>query len=175
MPLIKKIDKFSVLLLTKDIAKEHINLLIELVNQIPLVNYTKKDILAENKDDRIFHSKWKHSLILFDDKKPIGVIIGYERKKEENKQYPQNSIYISELGIHPDYQKRGLGKKLLKTFLEYNQKIGFMNLKGNLSFSIQTNSANWNKHVIDLYQTFGFKQTSLKQYDNRIDYVLFSN
>jgi len=171
MEVIGNIEEFGVVRLSKDFAQKQISDLVEIINQIPLVNYSSKEILAEKKGGRIFYGKWYHSLVLIDKNKPLGVIIGYERKSEKNDQYPENTIYISELGISKQYQKRGLGRKLVQIFLHYNQQIGFKHIKGTLNFSVQTNSAQFNQHVINLYKSLGFKERALKKYDNKVDLV----
>ena len=170
MKKIGNINEFSVSGLTKKLAEKHASTLAGIADQIPLVDYTEKDILAENKGDRILHGKWDHSLIVFDQSKPIAFIVGYERKKEDNDQYPENSLYISELGVLKTYQKQGIGRQLVKLFLELNKKLLY--LDGKMIYSIQTNSADFNQHVQDLYKSFGFTHQANKEYDNRTDVVL---
>ena len=96
--------------------------------------------------------------------------MGYERRKENNEQYPNNTLYISELAVDEMYQGQGLAKKLIRCFLDINQS--FLYLTGDVIISVQTNSADWNIKVISLYKSFGFQQISTKQYDNRVDVVL---
>lgn len=170
--LIGKIERYNVYLLRKNLAKKYISKITKIIDQIPLVKYTEDDVLAESKKDRNFYGKWKHSLVVFDDNIPVAVVIGYERKAENNIQYPNNTIYISELGVDRKYQRQGIAKKLLKIFLDYNCKKGFTYLKGEVNFSIQTNSAKWNRHVPKLYKSFGFVKRAFKIYDNRTDVVL---
>ena len=167
---VEKINKFSVGRLTKELAEEHASTLAQIADQIPLVDYTEKDILAESKGDRVLHGKWDHSLIVFDQSNPIAFIVGYERKKEDNDQYPENSLYISELGVLKTYQKQGIGRQLVKLFLELNKKL--LHLEGKMVYSVQTNSAGFNQHVQDLYKSFGFQHQANKEYDNRTDVVL---
>ena len=152
------INKYKVGLLERTTTLKYISELVEIIDQIPLVNYTEKEVLAETKEDRKFNKKWEHSLIVFDREKPIAVIIGYERESEGNEPYPENTIYISELAVKKDYQKRGIGKKLIRIFLDYNIQRGFLILNGRINFSVQTNSAERNKHVKELYKSFGFKE-----------------
>ena len=171
-PETETLGTFSLQVLDKQTAQIHAPALAKLLDQIPLVNYTEKEVLAESKEGRIFYGKWRHSLVLLDQAKPIGAIIGYERKSEANQQYPENTLYISELVVDPDYQKQGLGRKLVQAFLNHNQKIGFLYLEGPLNFSVQTNSARWNSHVQNLYQSLGFTKRAIKQYDNRTDVIL---
>jgi hypothetical protein len=45
-------------------------------------------------------------------------------------------------------------------------------LEGYINYTVQTNSADWNQYVIDLYKYFGFKLIGLKDYLDRTDVVL---
>lgn len=170
MKKVGKINEFSVFKLTKKIAEKHASTLAQIADQIPLVDYSGKEILAEKKGDRVLRGKWDHSLIVFDQSSPIAFIIGYERKKEDNNQYPENSLYISELGVLKTYQRQGIGRQLVKLFLELNKEL--LRLDGKIIYSIQTNSADFNQHVQDLYKSFGFTHQANKEYDNRTDVVL---
>src|SRR5690606_18131351 len=119
------------------------------------------------------HKKWEHGLIALADNDFAGLIVGYEREAESNNQYPENSIYVSDFAVDSKYQKKGLGKFLVETWLSYNQDKGFLELDGKLRFSLQTNSADWNNHVQNLYESYGFRKIATKQYDNRTDNVYF--
>jgi GNAT superfamily N-acetyltransferase len=168
------INSYPVSPLTKDLATKWQNLLAQLADQIPLVDYTPEDVIAESKDhgQRLFHAKWQHSLIVMDQDQPIAFITAYEREAEGNDQYPHNTLYVSEFAVDPNYQRQGLGRQLFKAFLNYNQQLGFLELPGDFNISIQTNSADWNQSVLNLYQSFGFTQRATKQYDNRTDVIL---
>lgn len=170
MKQINTIGEYVIYQLDKKTAFAHAKTIARLADLIPLVRYTEKEILAESKPGRTFHGKWEHSLIVFDQDNPIAIIISYERKKEGNDQYPENSIYISELAVDENYRRQGLARELIKQFLDFNKS--FLHLDGNLLFSIQTNSADWNQHVVNLYKSFGFEQVGTKEYDNRTDVVL---
>jgi ribosomal protein S18 acetylase RimI-like enzyme len=170
VPLARINNTFDVAVLSKDVATKHASVLVRLVGQIPLVTYTERDVLAESKGDRRFLGKWEHSFVVFDHDQPIAVIIGYERAAENNTQYPENSLYISELAVDPHYQKRGIARGLVALFLQYNNKLS--HLPGPLVYMVQTNSAAWNQHVQNLYKSFGFKEVARKVYDNRTDVVL---
>ena len=170
MKQINTIGEYAVYQLDKETMSAHVDTIALLADQIPMVSYTKEDMLAKSKPGRKFHGKWEHSLVVFDQDKPMAIIIGYEREKEDNDQYPENSIYISELAVDKNYIRQGIAKKLVKLFLDFNSS--FLYLDGKLIFSIQTNSADWNQHVVKLYKSFGFKQVSTKKYDNRTDVVL---
>lgn len=158
--------------LTEELSKKYINEIIIMANLIPLVEYFQSDILSDKKGERELFGKWEHSLICLEGDKPIGIIIGYERKSEKNEHYPCDTIYISELAVKEDSQGKGIGRKLIDEFLEYNKKIGMAHLDGPINFSVQTNAAEWNNHVIGLYESFGFKERARKEYDNRTDVVM---
>lgn len=170
---IASLNEFSLFVLTKDLAIKFAHDIVVVLDQIPLVDkHTEEQILEEKKFGRVLHGKWEHSLIALDHENHFaGVIIGYERASEENEQYPQNSIYLNSLAVSGHYQKRGLGKFLLNEWLDYNKKIGFKYLKGNVVFTVQTNKAEWNRHIQHLYESFGFTKISEKSYDNRSDNV----
>lgn len=57
--------------------------------------------------------------------------------------------YIQDLLVHPDFQKQGVGSKLLDTALE---AVG-----GVRQVYISTDACESNQHVIDLYVSRGFK------------------
>ena len=164
-----QINNFLVLRLTKEFAKKHIIALTALANQIPLIKYTLDNIIAESKEERLFLKKWEHSLVVVHDNQPIACLIAYERKAESNDQYPENSIYISELAVDSRYQKQGIAKSLLHLFFKIN--TSFRKLDGSIIYTVQTNAAPWNKHVRDLYISFGFQPTGKKQYSNRTDMI----
>ena len=91
---------------------------------------------------------------------------------ENNQQYPKNSLYISELTVLESRQKERIGRSLLEQFLLMNNTVGFLTLDGAMRYSVQTNSARWNRHVRELYESFGFKKRATKDYANRTDIVL---
>lgn len=168
----EKINGYTLGKLDRQTAEKYAKDLARLADQIPLVPYREEEILAESKGERKFFGKWEHSLVVFDGSKPIGLVIGYERQSEGNEQYPENTLYVSELAVDKEYQRRGIARQLLKSFFDYNTQLGFKHLEGDLNFSVQTNSADWNRHVQNLYASFGFAQRATKQYPNRVDVIL---
>ncbi|MFO0704255.1 MAG: GNAT family N-acetyltransferase, partial [Patescibacteria group bacterium] len=168
---------FKILPLTKDIADKYSTEIIASLDLIPVVSkHTKEQLLSDKKNDRELFGKWDHSVIMLtQDDKYIGVAIGYERKSESNDQYPINCIYLNDFAVSKDFQKKGLGKLLLKNWLEHNRKVGMKILGGPVAFAIQTNGAAWNSHVQKLYINAGFKKIAEKVYDNRVDNVYLLN
>ena len=158
--------------LTRALAEDYATELASLASLIPLVEYTAEDVVSEQKGERMLSNKWLHSLIIIEDSKPIAFVMAYERQSEENAQYPDNTLYISELAVAETHWHQGIAQSLLQQFFERNNELGFRTLSGAFNYSIQTNSADWNKHVISLYESFGFKQRAIKPYPNRTDVVL---
>lgn len=158
--------------LTKSTAEEHTDRLVELANLIPQVDYTRTNILAEKKDDRILHGKWDHSYAVMNDGYIVGFIVAYERAHEDSEQYPKNTLYISELAVAPEYQGQGIARQLLDHFFAESNVLGFLHLDGILNYSLQTNSAEWNDKVHRLYESYGFRQRATKEYPNRVDVVM---
>ena len=163
---------YSATPLTRELAEEHAAELAQLASQIPQVEYSPEDILAEQKGDRDLLNKWQHSLVVMDGGKPVSFVMGYERRAEHNSQYPVDTLYISELAVAETHQKQGIARLILRQFFELNNTVGFQTLSGSFNYSIQTNSAEWNTHIIELYKSFGFEQRATKEYPNRTDVVL---
>lgn len=163
---------YSAIPLTRELAEANATQLASLASQIPQVEYSAEDILAEQKGDRELLNKWQHSLVVIEGNKPIALVMGYERRAEGNSQYPKNTLYISELAVAETHQHQGIARSLLHKFFELNNAIGFQTLNGSLNYSIQTNSAEWNQHVVELYESFGFERRATKEYPDRTDIVL---
>lgn len=114
---------------------------------------TKEDINAkysspewkagiEKRKTNINTSQNEHTWIIKDGERVIGMCAGV---KEDDKNWIQ-ALYIS-----PDYQKQGLGKKLMKVGLEW---LG----KGK---PIMIHAASYNKNAIDFYKSFGFTESNI--------------
>jgi ribosomal protein S18 acetylase RimI-like enzyme len=166
------VENFSTKPLTADLANKYINQITKLANDIPKVSYSPEEILAVAKDGRLMLAKWQHSVVIVENEEVIAFIIGYERKAEYNDQYPENTIYISELCVNKKYRRKGLAKQILADYFKFNNKIGFLKLSGRLNYSLQTNSATSNGFVIKLYESFGFTTRAKKEYHNRTDLVM---
>ncbi len=170
-----EITRFSgiiVSLLDKETAQKNIKRLVDLFRQIPCVDYYEEDVIAESKGMRFFHAKWKHSLVAFENNEPIAVLVAYEREPEESSPYSIATLYISELSVITTRQRQGIAGKLLDTAISYNNSVGFLVLSGNFNYSLQTNSAEFNKHVVNLYASKGFNVIGYKEYNNRKDVIM---
>jgi ribosomal protein S18 acetylase RimI-like enzyme len=158
--------------LTHDFAEAHADELVILADTIPLISHTSQDILGETKGDRKLYAKWLHGLVVVKDLETVGFVAAYERAAENNEQYPQNTLYISELAIAEAHRRQGIATALMQLFFQKNDALGLTVLSGDLNYSLQTNSAIWNKPVIDLYKSLGFKERATKQYEDRTDLIL---
>ncbi len=166
---IGKIGEYDVCILDKETAHSHATAIKDLINHIPNATYTETDFLAGEKDGVVKHAKWKHSLIVFDSGVPIAVLLAYEREAEGNEQYPVNTIYINQLAVLKNYQRQGIGRKLLLHFISLHSS--FYELSGNPTVSVQTNSRKSNQHVQNFYKSLGFKKRAEKEYPDRVDIV----
>lgn len=167
--------EYEIFLLTPELAQKYMSEICRSLDQIPSVEkHDAQLILSLKKGDRHLWKKWEHSCIaLTRQGHYVGILIGYEREAEGNEQYPVPSIYLSDLAVDSQFQRKGLGKLLVKVWLEYNRTVGFLHLTGDIVFSVQTNSDISNAHVQKLYESFGFQKIAEKMYDNRKDNVYF--
>lgn len=156
--------------LTKVLAEQRQDEIAALLALIPLVEYTRANVVAEHKGDRVFFGKWDHSLAVVDGEKIIGVLMAYERASEAGTLYADNALYISELAVDPAYRGQGIARRLVEKFFE--RSATFTHLTGEAVYMVQTNGANWNIPVLRLYEKFGFKKVGEKVYENRTDVVL---
>lgn len=161
------------MVLSHTLAQTYASAIVESLDRIPLVDpHSVEQVLAETKGDRLLHHKWDHSMIaLTQSGQYVGVILSYEREAEDELRYPRPSIYLSSLAVDTNFQGRGVAKSMIATWLEHNRVRSFLDLEGDLEFTVQTNSAEWNVHVQRLYTSFGFTPRATKSYGNRVDTV----
>lgn len=165
-------QQFKIYALNEDLIKHYSKDICDSLDQIPLVEkHTQERLFMMQKGERKLHKKWEHSLIALYNNEYAGIIVGYERESENNVQYPRDSIYLNDLAVHTKFQNKGLGRFLVDCWLKHNKGVGFLTLTGTLVFSVQTNTADWNKHVQNLYTSFGFHKIAEKIYENRTDNV----
>lgn len=93
------------------------------------------------KQDQFFDESWDektHEVILFKGE-PCGYI---------HQEVRPDSVYVHELVIHPKFQNRGIGSRILRNIIKLAESK-------NLSVLLQTFHAN---RAIGLYKKFGFKE-----------------
>jgi ribosomal protein S18 acetylase RimI-like enzyme len=151
--------------LTRAFAEAHVDRLTQLLNRIPLLDYTADDVLAEvSSRAKPLTDKWRQSLVAVNGDEVIGVLIAYV-KRADSPYYPEDSCYLSEIAIDERWERRGIARTMTEQWLS--------NTKGSLPHSLQTNSAESNQPVADFYRRLGFEEVSSKAYDNRVDLMMF--
>ena len=165
--MIYKFKDFEIISLTREIAAKYTEEILELIGKIPGSHYILEDVLAENKGERVMYGKWEHSLIAFEKDRVVGVLIGYERKREKEGIYSVNSLYINEIAV--SHHGTGLGKYMLRLFVRRAQ---YLYLNGEVVIRIQTEKSEKNKKVIALYKKVGFKEIGVKSYQTKDDLVM---
>lgn len=163
---IAKVLGWPVVVVTKELAKKHQKEFYQLISLIPGAEYELSDVLRE------ILGKWEHSLAVMRRGKPIAVMFAYERKAENNKLYPKNTLYISEFVVREKDLGQGVGTGLLAVFLKYNERLGFKHLSGKWNVSVQTNADETNRSAKMLYNIWRFAEVGTKQYPNRTDVVM---
>lgn len=168
-----RLENFKVEQLSKKVCLERRDELLELLKTIPNSHYKIDDIVAEKKGDRVLYGKWEYSLIVLDKENIVGVLIAYERKKEEEGIYQENCFYINEIVVSKKYKGQGIGKALLEIFIEKTEEYKY--LDGKVKIRIQTTNSEENKKVIELYERVGFRKVGIKKYQLKEDVVLEIN
>ena len=105
--------------------------------------------------------------MVLDGQRVIGVLIAYERAREESGLYNENCFYINEVAVLSEYKGQNIGKSLLKIFIENVERYNY--LDGELKIRIQTTNSDKNKKVIELYKSVGFKKKENKKKKSSLD------
>src|SRR4051812_29619581 len=81
-----------------DVAKKHATTLTSIHDLIPFVQWTPDDLLSDHIGTRVFHHKWKLSILLTRDPgEPVGFLVSYLRPPDSNFDYV--SIYMHRMAI----------------------------------------------------------------------------
>lgn len=110
---------------------------------IPPLKQTLNEIISEYNDGIILKIENK------------GAIIGSVRAVLKN-----DTVYIGKLMVHPDFRRRGLGKKLLSEIESY-----FLNKRYELFTSTRS------KDNIRLYESLGYRPFDEKKIDDKLIFV----
>lgn len=122
-----KLSKEELLLFLNSINKDFNPSLTEKVNLVDFINkITQKAILFYHRDTNL---------------KLIGLVVLYCNNEIEHKSY------ISLVGVHKDYRRKGIAKKMLLEAIEYVKKRNY------LTIGIHSN----NPTAINLYKVLGFQ------------------
>ncbi len=157
-------NKFHVNLLSKELCKIHCMEILEIINIIPHIHWTEKELFFE-KD--FFKNKWQYSFIVTDSANVIiGVLLAYFRLTDNK--HIMDSLYIHKIAIKPEFQNNGIGTELIKYFI----KKSYAEIDWLWNISVQTNDEISNKYVIDFYQKIGFSKYYNIEYIDKTDILM---
>ena len=166
--------------LTRDDAVRYAADAAALLSLIPDVDYPAAAVLADVKRGVPLTGRWDHSVAAFDDRRLVGVLLTYERPPEpassdtdQQTVFPVRSFYLDGLAVVADLRGRGIAKALLCAWLTSTASRGFTSSTGPVTWSLQTNAADWNAPVRKLYERRGFSKVGVKRYPDRTDVVMF--
>lgn len=155
----------DILPLTKDRAEAECERIAELLNRIPLLDYTNEDVLSEvSYRGKPLTGKWDQSLIAVAGDQIVAVLIAHQ-KQADPPWYPEDSCYLSEVVTDSEWEGRGIARQLTERWLASTAHLA--------PHSLQTNSRAENQPVIDFYKRMGFEEVARKEYDNRIDMMMY--
>ena len=169
------IHDYPVVTLTRSQAEKYQQEITDIWHLIPLSQHTIGDILQEESEGKTYIGKWAHSLFVLNQSMNdvLAFIVGYERTAEHNHGYPKTSIHVKSISVAHQYQNQGIGKQLVQIWLDFSTGVGCKHLDAKLEFSVQTNGADFNKHVQRFYESFGFRKTAEKVYPNKTDLIYY--
>ncbi len=159
--------------LTKEVAEQNIDELLELHNLIPFQNWTEKDLLKEEDSERIFKDKWKLSSVCTNDNKFIGACFAFINNQTQILEN-DNFLYLHRIAVLPEYRFRGIGSKMIKYTCQEFYKIYPENKSSGIIVSTpikSTNSYNF-ENAEPFYLKLGFEKIGEKQYDLKLDSIL---
>lgn len=155
----------SVHKLSKTFAEKNCNEILNIINIIPHINWSKIELLDQSSD--FYGNKWNFCYVIKNENNVIiGVLIAYFRISDEKHIF--DSLYIHKFAIIPEYQNIGIGTSTLAFFF----KEMFSNIPWLLNITVQTNDSTKNQYVIDFYKKLGFIKAYNIKYDDKID-ILF--
>ena len=161
----KKAGEIHVEKLSKEYCIDHTDELLKIINIIPFINWTQKDLLSQNED--FYENKWNYSYVIKNHEGTIiGALVAYFRMSDDKHIF--DSLYIHRFAIAREYQKLGIGTIVLDYFIQKS----FEEIPWLLNISVQTNDTIANQYVINFYKNIGFKKMYNISYINKTDIVL---
>lgn len=156
-------EEITVEKLSYSFCECHSNELLQIINIIPYVKWTKDDLMSQSED--YYKDKWNYSYVIRCKETIIGVIIAYFRMAD--KRHIFDSLYIHRFAIEAKYQNMGIGTTVLKYFIQN----AYTEIPWLLNISLQTNDETKNEYVIKLYRKIGFKDMYKVRYPDKVDIV----
>ena len=161
----KNSEKIIIEKLSYAFCKEHAEEVLNIINTIPFIEWTNKELLSSDMD--YYGDKWNYSYGIFNQQREIiGILIAYFRKSDDKHIF--DSLYIHKLAIKKNYQHMGIGTHVLKYFIQKS----FKEIPWLLNITVQTNRSPQNMYVINFYKYIGFNEMYEVFYPNKIDILL---
>jgi len=169
--------KYGIHPLTKEIAVNFKQELVNIHNLIPNVLWDGYEIIADSLGPRIFKNKWEYSQIAISSalNEIIGLSLAYERDVELP-EYTQPSIYLHRVAIKKKYQGKTIGLSIIAFTIENAFKKTNSNhfIKKEVQFpvTVQTNdNIITNQKQILIYKGLGGTIIGKKEYPNKTDLI----
>ncbi len=137
--------KYGIHPLTKEIAVNFNQELVDIHNLIPNVLWEGYEITADSLGPRFFKNKWEYSQIAISSafNEIIGLSLAYERDVELP-EYTQPSIYLHRVAVKKKYQGKTIGSGLIAFTLEnaFNKTNSNHFIKKDVQYpvTVQTNN-----------------------------------
>ena len=166
--------KIKIRTLTKKIAIEFCDEIIELHNLIPFQRWSRNDLFFEKDQKRIFKYKWKISSICFIKNAVRGICFAFEDNQSKINNV-SDFLYIHRIAVHKNFRFKDIGTMLIKhTFKNYKK----INLQKSNKVIVSTPIKAFKKisfdNVEDFYLKLGFHRVGFKKYKNKIDAILIA-
>jgi ribosomal protein S18 acetylase RimI-like enzyme len=157
--------------LTKSIASEKSNAIVNLHNAIPYQHWTAADLLAERDAKRRYHFKWRLSHVAEADSNIVGLCIAFF----DCDSTPAHSyLYLHRIVVAEHFRRRGIGTRLIdqtcRSFLaitaDKTYRVLLQTPRPAPLFATTSPKC--------FYERLGFSIVGEKEYGNRTDLVMQS-
>jgi GNAT superfamily N-acetyltransferase len=159
--------------LTKEIALNFTEEIIQLHNLIPFQHWSKEDLFLERDHRRIFKYKWEVSSVCFIEKVLCGICVAFEDNQSAINDI-RDFLYIHRIVVDPKQRFKGVGTRLMKYTCNNFDKIN--SLDANTSVIVLTPIEATSKISFDnaeeFYLKLGFNRIGVKKDENKIDAIL---
>lgn len=168
-------QRFKVVALDQIKAREHIDWIVATHNIIPFQFWGRRDVLAEQDDNRKYLGKWEISRIaLSESGDPLAFCIGFELRPDDQ-YYSKPGVYLHRLAVAQGAQGKMIGVLLQTETIAQIFKRG-LRYVGSPQHPVlvwgQTNKILANKTVVRFHQGAGFRIVGEKSYPDRIDVIM---
>ena len=149
-------DSIKIVSINSDILSSEFEQFLKLKNYNSLIHFPNKDVNNFNKNkllELIEYLKEEKAFVYgaYNKQELVGFIWGYPHIFFDEKR-----IFINCLVVEKEYEKKGIGKKLINKINEYASK--------NKYDSIDLTVAPFNKNAVGFYEHIGFKSERVQMY-----------